>query len=148
MTLILISNVVVPTSARQLMSTTTTSPDEKEVMMNIGTANRGHDEKHDHQVQVDDPTSKNYNVEKKEERFDKNQIIPPILPFPFGFPFPRPSFPFPRAAFPFPRFPLPTPFVPGLPWPISPDAVSSFPYPPVDMPASPYLHTTPSSPPN
>ena len=130
-----INNVVVPTSARQLMSTTTTSPDEKEVMMNIGTANRGHDEKHDHQVQVDDPTSKNYNVEKKEERFDKNQIIPFTLPFP-------------RAAFPFPRFPLPTPFVPGLPWPISPDAVSSFPYPPVDMPASPYLHTTPSSPPN
>ncbi|KHN43997.1 hypothetical protein glysoja_046892 [Glycine soja] len=119
-----INNVVIPTSARQLMMTA--SPNEKEVM-NIGTENRGHDE-HDHQAQVlDDPTSKN-NVEKKEERFDKNQLFPPFFPLP---PF---TLPFPRAAFPFPRFPLP-----GLPWPIGPGGASLFTYPTVDMPASPYL---------
>ncbi|ESW10544.1 hypothetical protein PHAVU_009G218700 [Phaseolus vulgaris] len=94
------NNGAVPSSARKLKSTT--SP---EVVTSI-------EDEHHQKVEAD-PRS-NYKVEKKEEKYDKNQLFPPIIPLP---PLPLP-----------PSFPLPTP-VPGLPWPRPP----SLPFPPVPI---------------
>jgi len=75
---------VVPSSARNLKSTTTatTSPEVVTSTENI---------EHHHKVEAD--ARSNYKVEKKEDKYDKNQIFPPMLPLP----------------------PLPLPNIPGLP---------------------------------
>ncbi|CAJ1975669.1 unnamed protein product [Sphenostylis stenocarpa] len=112
---IMMNNEVVPSTARKLTSATT-SADEKQVVTSTG--NR----EHHHKAEADPRSS--YYVEKKEEKYDKNQLFPPMFPYPYPY-----SFPFPRPLFPRP-FPLPSPYVPGFPWP---GDVPSFPFPPVGI---------------
>ncbi|BAT79966.1 uncharacterized protein HKW66_Vig0087740 [Vigna angularis] len=88
---------VVPSSARNLKSNTS-------------------DENRENHDIVEAYGTSNYKVEKKEEKNDKNQVFPPIIPLP-PLPFPPPS------------LPLPSPNVPGLPWP-----GPSLPLPPVPIP--------------
>ncbi|KAL2327495.1 hypothetical protein Fmac_020922 [Flemingia macrophylla] len=105
------NNVVFPCSATRQLKT---SPNEKEAMMvtqNI--RGRNNDQA--------DTTSMNNNMEKKEQKFDKNQL-PPLFPFPQPFPLP--------------------PNVPVFPWPIP--GAPSIPFPPVAIPAAvPNLSTPP-----
>jgi len=113
-------NGVVPSTAKKLESTTT-SPDEKQVVISF--------EDKEHHPKV-------------EAKYDTNQLFPPMIPPLPPIPFPRPSFPLPSPSVP--GLPLPPPSIPGLPRP-SPSVPGlplpgpSIPFPPIPPVAIPGL---------